>query len=296
MVVNIDSNSGFCFGVIYAIEMAEDELKKSNKLYCLGDIVHNNMEVLRLQKLGMEIINHEQLNNLTNCKVLIRAHGEPPETYRTALKNNIELIDASCPVVLKLQNRIREEFELVDESNAQIVIYGKDGHAEVNGLKGQTNGAAIIVNGLEDLKKVDFTRPIRFFSQTTQPTEGFKQMKQALEAELNQNGLEGQYFLEANDTLCRQVSNREPQLKIFAANHDVIVFVSGQKSSNGKILHDVCKEINPQTYFVSTNEEINFEWFSKASKVGICGATSTPMWHLKEVARLIEEKFNTIIV
>jgi 4-hydroxy-3-methylbut-2-en-1-yl diphosphate reductase len=288
MLVTIDQNSGFCFGVVYAIEMAEDELKQSGQLYCLGDIVHNNMEVERLTQLGMEIIDHERLQTLSNCKVLIRAHGEPPETYKTALQNNIQLIDASCPVVLKLQNRIREEFETINDINGQIVIFGKDGHAEVNGLKGQTNNTAIIVNSLNDLDKIDYAKPIRFFSQTTQPTQAFKDMRAEILRRVKDKNENTEFYLEANDTLCRQVSNREPQLRIFAANNDVIVFVSGKKSSNGKILHDVCKEINEHTYFVSNNSDIQPEWFTPTSKVGICGATSTPMWHMEEVAQIIK--------
>ncbi len=291
MIVNIDNNSGFCFGVVYAIEMAEDELKESGQLYCLGDIVHNNMEVARLTQLGMQVINHEQLANLHNCKVLIRAHGEPPETYKIALQNNIQLIDASCPVVLKLQNRIREEFETIDDINGQIVIFGKDGHAEVNGLKGQTNNTAIIVNDLNDLDKIDYAKPIRFFSQTTQPTQGFKDMRAEILRRVEVQNTNTEFYLEANDTLCRQVSNREPQLRIFAAAHDIIVFVSGKKSSNGKILHDVCKEINTNTYFVSENNDIKQEWFNANSKVGICGATSTPMWHMEEVATIIRNYY-----
>jgi 4-hydroxy-3-methylbut-2-en-1-yl diphosphate reductase len=291
MIVNIDKNSGFCFGVVYAIEMAEEELKQSGKLYCLGDIVHNNMEVQRLTNLGMEVIDHQQLSTLHNCKVLIRAHGEPPQTYQTALQNNIQLIDASCPVVLKLQNRIREEYETIDDINGQIVIFGKDGHAEVNGLKGQTNNTAVIVNDLNDLDKIDYSKPIRFFSQTTQPTQAFKDMRAEILRRVEDKNKDPQFFLEANDTLCRQVSNREPQLRIFAAAHDVIVFVSGKKSSNGKILHDVCKEINAHTYFVSENDDVKPEWFTANSKVGICGATSTPMWHMEEVATLIQNYY-----
>ncbi len=291
MIVNIDKNSGFCFGVVYAIEMAEDELKQSGKLYCLGDIVHNNMEVQRLTNLGMEVIDHQQLSTLHNCKVLIRAHGEPPQTYQTALQNKIQLIDASCPVVLKLQNRIREEYETIDDINGQIVIFGKDGHAEVNGLKGQTNNTAIVVNDLNDLDKIDYNKPIRFFSQTTQPTQAFKDMRAEILRRVEDKNNDPQFFLEANDTLCRQVSNREPQLRIFAAAHDVIVFVSGKKSSNGKILHDVCKEINAHTYFVSENDDVKPEWFTPNSKVGICGATSTPMWHMEEVAALIQNYY-----
>lgn len=288
MNVTIDANSGFCFGVVYAIQMAEDELDARGELYCLGDIVHNNMEVERLTAKGLKIIDHEQLRNLRDTKVLIRAHGEPPETYKIAIENNIELIDASCPVVLKLQNRIRNGYEQIGEG--QIVVYGKEGHAEVNGLAGQTNGNAIIADNIADLDKVDFTKPIRFFSQTTQPTDGYKAMREEIVRRVREAGNDENLFFEANDTLCRQVSNREPQLIEFSKHHDVIVFVSGKKSSNGKVLHDVCKSVNPRTYFVSTWEEVNPEWFRTTDSVGICGATSTPMWLMEEIA----EKLKTL--
>lgn len=287
MEVTIDVNSGFCFGVVFAIQMAEDELKNSGNLYCLGDIVHNNMEVERLEKKGLKIIDHEQFKTLRDTKVLIRAHGEPPETYRTAIENNIELIDASCPVVLKLQNRIRNGVENLGEG--QIVVYGKEGHAEVNGLVGQTNGKAIIVDTIEDLGKLDYYKPIQFFSQTTQPTEGFKLMRDEIQRRINESGNSNEIVLESNDTLCRQVSNREPQLREFAANHDIIVFVSGKKSSNGKVLFDVCHEVNAQSYFVSTWEEVDSSWFDNDSKVGICGATSTPMWLMEDIAEKLRQ-------
>jgi 4-hydroxy-3-methylbut-2-enyl diphosphate reductase len=282
MEVTIDVNSGFCFGVVFAIQMAEDELKQSGSLYCLGDIVHNNMEVERLQAKGLKIIDHEQFAQLSNTKVLIRAHGEPPETYRIAIENNIELIDASCPVVLKLQNRIRNGYEHLGAG--QIVVYGKEGHAEVNGLVGQTNGKAIIVESIEDLDKLDYTKPIQFFSQTTQPTEGFRQMRAEIERRVSEAGVDNSMQLESNDTLCRQVSNREPQLREFAAAHDVILFVAGKKSSNGWVLYNVCKEVNEESYFVSSWDEVNRDWFDAESRIGICGATSTPMWLMEEIA------------
>jgi 4-hydroxy-3-methylbut-2-enyl diphosphate reductase len=287
MEVTIDVNSGFCFGVVFAIQMAEDELNNSGNLYCLGDIVHNNMEVERLEKKGLKIIDHEQFKTLRDTKVLIRAHGEPPETYRTAIENNIELIDASCPVVLKLQNRIRNGAENMGEG--QIVVYGKEGHAEVNGLVGQTNGKAIIVDTIEDLGKLDYSKPIQFFSQTTQPTEGFKLMRDEIQRRINESGNSNEIVLESNDTLCRQVSNREPQLREFAANHDIVDFVSGKKSSNGKVLFDVCHEVNAQSYFVSTWEEVDSSWFDNDSKVGICGATSTPMWLMEDIAEKLRQ-------
>ncbi len=281
--VTIDPDSGYCFGVVYAIQMAEDELDATGTLYCLGDIVHNNMEVERLRNKGLKIIDHDQLRQLRDCKVLIRAHGEPPETYRIATENNIELIDASCPVVLKLQNRVRKSHEQALTEDAQIVIYGEVGHAEVNGLIGQTQGKAIIVKEEKDLEQIDFTKPVHLFSQTTKSTTGFKKMREMLDARIQAGGSEDA-FLNANDTLCRQVSNREPQLEKFAVAQDVIVFVSGQKSSNGKALFGVCQRANAQSYFISTPEEIKTEWFAEAATVGISGATSTPMWLMEMVA------------
>ncbi|MEO8147019.1 MAG: 4-hydroxy-3-methylbut-2-enyl diphosphate reductase [Bacteroidia bacterium] len=285
MKVVIDSNSGFCFGVVFAIQMAEDELDKTGSLYCLGDIVHNNMEVERLTKKGLKIINHEQLNQLRDCKMLIRAHGEPPSTYQTAIKNNIELIDASCPVVLKLQNRVRTSYDESEENHGQVVIYGEEGHAEVNGLVGQTGGKAIIVRYEEDLDKIDFRLPVHFFSQTTKSTAGFEKMKSMLEKRIKEaNGILTDQNFESNDTLCRQVSNREPHMMRFSKEHDVIIFVSGKKSSNGKALYSVCKANNNHSYFISEPDELDKEWIANAESVGICGATSTPMWLMESVA------------
>jgi 4-hydroxy-3-methylbut-2-enyl diphosphate reductase len=285
MKITIDPDSGFCFGVVFAIQMAENELDQSGTLYCLGDIVHNNMEVERLTKKGLKIINHEQLEQLRDCKVLIRAHGEPPETYKTAIKNNIELIDASCPVVLKLQNRVRTSFEDINEGDGQVVIYGEAGHAEVNGLVGQTRGEAILITGEHDLHKIDFTKPVYLFSQTTKSTKGFNHIREVIESRVAEH--KGQVTpgdFSANDTICRQVSNREPQLKQFSSDHDIIIFVSGKKSSNGQALYGVCKSVNPRTYFVSQVEEIDPEWIEGVNSVGICGATSTPMWLMEDVA------------
>lgn len=294
MKVVIDPHSGFCFGVVYAIQKAEEELAQSGKLYCLGDIVHNNKEVERLTSQGLEIIDHERLKTLRDCKVLIRAHGEPPETYQTALKNNIELIDASCPVVLKLQHRVRTSFDEVLETGGQIVIYGEIGHAEVNGLVGQTGGTALIVKNEEDLDKVDYSRPVYFFSQTTKSSTGFEKMRSLLEqrSKAAQQKEIQEEFLSSNDTICRQVSNREPQLKKFSALHDVIIFVSGKKSSNGKALFEVCHSVNPRSYFISDTEELHPEWLENAESVGICGATSTPMWLMEKVSAFILESQN----
>jgi len=287
MKVTIDKYSGFCFGVVYAIQMAEEELSKRGKLFCLGDIVHNNMEVDRLNNLGLEIINHEQLGELNDCKVLIRAHGEPPETYKTAIKNNIQLLDASCPVVLKLQHNIKEGYEEITKIDGQIIIFGKEGHAEVQGLLGQTDGKAIIVASVEDLEKIDFTAPISMYSQTTKSPKAFSDLQKEIIKRKEISGNPDSVKFIVNDTLCRQVSGREPQLKEFAKENDVIIFVSGKKSSNGKMLFQSCLKKNSNSYFISDENEINPDWFFKNSTVGICGATSTPRWLMEDVAKRI---------
>ncbi|MCH8904731.1 MAG: 4-hydroxy-3-methylbut-2-enyl diphosphate reductase [Bacteroidetes bacterium] len=285
MKITIDENSGFCFGVVYAIQMAEDELDQNHELYCLGDIVHNDKEVERLTKKGLKTIDHDDFRKLRDCKVLIRAHGEPPETYQIALKNNIELIDASCPVVLKLQNRVRHAYDKFSpESGGQIVIYGKPGHAEVNALMGQTGGKGIIITTVEDLDKIDFTKPVTLFSQTTKSTANFYKLRTMIEERMEAVGNED---FTANDTICRQVSNRDVQLRTFALQHDVVIFVSGKKSSNGKVLYEVCNSINPNSYFVTDDQELNQSWFKNADSVGICGATSTPLWLMEDVAKQI---------
>ena len=287
--ITVDPKSGFCFGVVYAIEMAENILKEDNKLYCLGDIVHNNREVDRLNNLGLEIIDHNRLSELNNCKVLIRAHGEPPSTYEIALKNNIELLDASCPVVLKLQHQIKEGYETIKKIDGQVIIYGKEGHAEVTGLVGQTNGEAIIVTTKEDIFKIDFEKPIYIYSQTTKSPKAFQDIVDEIKKELIALGKDVDLKFVVHDTLCRQVSGREPQLKTFASENDVIVFVSGTKSSNGKMLFHSCKEQNKKSYFVSDTKEINENWFKNSNSVGICGATSTPRWLMDEVADHIKQ-------
>ncbi|MBJ7428455.1 MAG: 4-hydroxy-3-methylbut-2-enyl diphosphate reductase [Bacteroidia bacterium] len=273
--VEIDDNSGFCFGVVFAISMAEDILDSEGKLFCLGDIVHNDEEVARLTAKGLQIIDHEQLKNIRNEKVLIRAHGEPPETYKLAMENNIELVDASCPVVLKLQNRVREAYN----DKEQILIYGKHGHAEVKGLVGQTNGEAIVVETFDELEKHDLPKKLQLFSQTTKRTKNLYKLKATLE----EKGIE----VDFNDTLCRQVSNRDVQLPAFVKKFDKVIFVAGLKSSNGKVLFDVCKENNENTFFVSNKNELKKEWFSANDSVGICGATSTPQWQMEEVKEAI---------
>lgn len=269
--VTIDAHSGFCFGVVYAIEIAEDILEEQEYLYCLGDIVHNDEEVKRLEKKGLKIINHEDLAFIKDEKILIRAHGEPPSTYQIALKNNLELIDASCPVVLKLQNRIKNSYD----KKENIYIYGKHGHAEIVGLLGQTNNNAVVFQDLEELDFETLPKNITLYSQTTKSTDSFYKIKDNLiKAGINVN---------ANDTICRQVSNRDQELRTFAKKFDKIIFVAGTKSSNGKVLYNVCKDVNEHTFFISNVTEIKFEWFEEGDNVGICGATSTPMWLMEEV-------------
>jgi 4-hydroxy-3-methylbut-2-enyl diphosphate reductase len=275
--VNIDKSSGFCFGVVYAIEMAEDILDNEGYLYCLGDIVHNDEEVERLTKRGLKIIDHDVLKNLRDEKVLIRAHGEAPSTYQLALENNLTLIDASCPVVLKLQNRIKNSHD----DDEQVLIFGKHGHAEVIGLQGQTDGKAIVFQDLAELDNVELPAKFTLYSQTTKSTDKFYHIKDEL--------LSRGYEVKANDTICRQVSNRYEELEEFVSHYDRIVFVSGKKSSNGKVLYDVCKKYNDNSYFISNVEELDQSWFTEHDKVGICGATSTPMWLMEKVKAALEQ-------
>ena len=287
MKVTIDKYSGFCFGVVYAIQMAEDILAKEDQLYCLGDIVHNNKEVDRLKNMGLKIINPDNLKDISDCKVMIRAHGEPPETYAIALKNNIQLLDASCPVVLKLQHQIKEGYEDIKEIDGQVIIFGKEGHAEVTGLLGQTKNEAIIVTTIDDLEKVDFSKSIYIYSQTTKSPKAYKAISDVIAERVKLEAGENVKYI-VHDTLCRQVSGREPQLKQFSKGNDVIVFVSGQKSSNGKMLYQSCKEENNNSYFISDVDEINTDWFNDINSVGICGATSTPRWLMENVQNTIE--------
>lgn len=273
----IDPDSGFCFGVVYAIDMAEEILEEDGYLYCLGDIVHNDEEVTRLREKGLRIIDHAAFEQLRNEKVLIRAHGEAPETYKRALENNITLIDASCPVVLKLQNRIKSSFD----KDENILIYGKHGHAEVIGLQGQTGNNAMVFQDMDELDKLDLPREITLYSQTTKSTDKFYEIRD----ELIRRG----YEVKANDTICRQVSNRYEDLVHFAEKFDKIIFVAGKKSSNGKVLFEVCRQSNPNTYFVSDPEELQKEWFDEQDKIGICGATSTPRWLMEKVQNRLQE-------
>ncbi|MDL2265303.1 4-hydroxy-3-methylbut-2-enyl diphosphate reductase [Parabacteroides sp. OttesenSCG-928-G21] len=281
--IEIDKDSGFCFGVVTAIESAEKELKNSEILYCLGDIVHNNLEVERLNALGLHTINHEELQSLQDAKVLLRAHGEPPSTYQIARRNHITLIDATCPVVLKLQRKINTCYKETRENQTQLVIYGKKGHAEVNGLVGQTEGTAIVVENLNDLEKLDFSRGICLFSQTTKSLDGFKTIVDEIKRRI-QPGIQFDYY----DTICRQVVNRLPNIKAFAANHDWIYFVAGKKSSNGQMLFEECLKTNPHSVFITGPDEITEPLPSFVKRVGICGATSTPKWLMEDVATRIQ--------
>lgn len=284
MIVETDKQSGFCFGVSNAVEIAEKALNEGEKVYCLGSIVHNDEEVNRLSGLGLETINHDEFRKLRNCKVLIRAHGEPPATYKTAEENNITIIEATCPIVKRLQARIREAWQKTSEQNGQIVIFGKKGHAEVVGLMGQINNEAILVSQLSDLESIDVTRPVTMFAQTTMGITPYNEIAEALRQKMRDKGTANpDELLKVSRTICGQVSNREPHLREFAARYDVIIFVSGRESSNGKMLYSVCKSINPETYFVSSTSEIDREWFRNRQSAGICGATSTPKWLIEQI-------------
>ncbi len=284
--IEVDSESGFCFGVTAAISKAEAELSGSDTLYCLGDIVHNSDEVERLRRKGLQTITHSDLGQLHDVGVLLRAHGEPPSTYRTARDNNIRIIDATCPVVLQLQRRIKETY--MSAEPPQIVIYGQVGHAEVNGLVGQTDGTAIVVENIEQLDAIDFSRPIAVYSQTTKPLEGYRKMC----AEITSRTLPG-VPLTCNDTICRQVANRGERIMNFAASHSVVLFVSGKKSSNGRVLFNRCLQSNPRTHLISNSAEIDRRWFSGATSVGVCGATSTPRWLMEEVKDAVDRMLNS---
>lgn len=283
--VEIDEGSGFCFGVVNAIHKAEEELAKGETLYCLGDIVHNSREVERLKELGLITINHEEFNRLHNAKVLLRAHGEPPETYDTARKNNIEIIDATCPVVLRLQKKIKQEYTLNDNPNKQIVIYGKNGHAEVLGLVGQTNGEAIVIEKQEEAQALDLSKDIRLYSQTTKSLDGFQDIVKYIDEHISP-----EVTFQSYDTICRQVANRIPNIRKFAASHDLVFFVSGKKSSNGKMLFSECKKVNPNSHLIDSAEEIDHSLLAGISSIGVCGATSTPKWLMEEISEAIKSK------
>ena len=273
--IEIDNGSGFCFGVTTAISKAEEELAKGTTLYCLGDIVHNGMECERLKRMGLITINHEELRHLHDVKVLLRAHGEPPETYQLARQNHIEIIDATCPVVLQLQRRIKTQCD--QNPHAQLVIFGKPGHAEVLGLVGQTNGRAIVIERFEDVKRLDFTRDVYLFSQTTKSPDEFHRIIDYIQEHI----AEGATF-RSFDTICRQVANRMPNVSAFATRHDLVLFVCGRKSSNGRVLFNECLRVNPNSHLIEGPEEIKPEWLEGVETVGICGATSTPKWLMEQ--------------
>ena len=286
MTVEIDEKSGFCYGVIRAIDMAESELTNNSNLYSLGEIVHNNIEVKRLELLGLKSINHSELFKIRGKKLLIRAHGEPPETYITAKNNDISVVDCTCPVVLKLQERIKNNYEKIKKLNGQIVIFGKKNHAEVNGLIGQTNGNAIVVETLTDIDLIDFSRPVSLFAQTTKSIEDFNLLSEIIREKMIKNNND-EIIFESHNTICGQVSNRKPHLETFSQNHDVVVFVSGKQSSNGEILYSACKTINEKTYMIEDENDLQNSWFNNAQTVGVCGATSTPKWLMEKVAERI---------
>ncbi|GCB34967.1 4-hydroxy-3-methylbut-2-enyl diphosphate reductase [Bacteroides faecalis] len=281
--VEIDEGSGFCFGVVTAINKAEEELTKGETLYCLGDIVHNSKEVERLKEMGLITINHDEFKQLRNAKVLLRAHGEPPETYMIARENNIEIIDATCPVVLRLQKRIKQGFLEDNQKEKQIVIYGKNGHAEVLGLVGQTDGQAIVIEKAEEVKKLDFSKSIRLFSQTTKSLDEFQEIVEYIKQHISSEAT-----FEYYDTICRQVANRMPKLREFAASHDLIFFVSGKKSSNGKMLFEECLKVNPNSHLIDSQEEIDASLLKDVTSIGVCGATSTPKWLMEKISRYIQ--------
>jgi 4-hydroxy-3-methylbut-2-enyl diphosphate reductase len=288
MKVEIDKKSGFCFGVRNAVEIAEKALMLGERVFSLGPIVHNDKEVERLSLLGLVSIDHEQFRKLRNCKVLVRAHGEPPETYATAEKNNITIIEATCPIVKKLHSGIRETWEKFKKDNGQIVIFGKPGHAEVVGLLGQTDNEGILISNPSDTDKIDFSRPVALFSQTTMDLSEFNSVKKLIYNKMKEHGvLDPVQYLLVKNTVCGQVSNREPDLKAFARKHDIVIFVSGKESSNGRMLYSICKSVNPDTHFVSSSEEIEKSWFDGKRSAGICGATSTPKWLIENISDFV---------
>lgn len=288
MVVDVDKQSGFCFGVRNAVEIAEKALLNGERVFSLGPIVHNDKEVDRLSSLGLVSIDHEQFKNLKGCKVLIRAHGEPPETYLTADSNNITIVEATCPIVKRLQSKIRETWVRTKKGEGQVVIFGKPGHAEVVGLLGQINNEGILVSGPDDFGKIDISKPVHLFSQTTMSVKEYSNLIEVLRARMKENGIiDPDSNLIINKTICGQVSNREPHLKAFAKKHDTIIFVSGRESSNGKMLYSVCKNVNSDTHFVSSLEELEKSWFTGKNSVGICGATSTPKWLIENIRDFI---------
>lgn len=289
MNIEIDPRSGFCFGVVNAINQAEKELQGADDLYCLGDIVHNSEEVNRLEQKGLITIDHKTLENLKGKKVLLRAHGEPPETYRIAKNNGIQIVDATCPVVLKLQSRIKRSWESLKDQGGQVIIYGKKGHAEVNGLVGQTDGMAIVVENVDQISSINFSKPVALYSQTTMSPDSYLHLADTIRKKMVEVLGSDEIPLTINKTTCGQVSNRKKEVEQFAQRHKVVVFVSGEKSSNGKMLYEVCKTANDRTYLVTSPNGINADWFKDIDDVGICGATSTPVWLMQMVADKIKE-------
>jgi len=286
MKVTIDPDSGFCFGVNRAIQKAEAELEAGNPVFCLGEMVHNQVQMYQLKAKGLKVITNADLPSLTGKTVMFRAHGEPPETYQLAKELGISIIDATCPIVTKLQQRINDSYTNGEKDDAQIVIYGKSGHAEVAGLSGNAGNLALIVNNENDFVKIDFSKPVRLFSQTTMDAEAYQLIGEALQKRMDDTGNND---LVINKSVCRQVSGRAPALRAFAAEHDVIVFVSGENSANGKYLFGICKAINEKSYFINDIEDIDQQWFENAGSVGISGATSTPGWLIEQVAGFIKE-------
>lgn len=288
MKIEIDDKSGFCFGVVRAISEAESALREG-RVCSLGDVVHNRMEVQRLERLGLRTVAHEEIASLPkDCRLLVRAHGEPPATYALARKHGIEIIDATCPVVAALQKKVVRAHEAMRAEGGQVVILGKRGHAEVVGLTGQVAEPTIVIEGEADLNRIDFTRPIYFLSQTTQSVALFEELCEQMRRRLPSADM-----LTADDTICRRVSSREGHLREFAAKYDAVIFVCGRKSSNGRVLFDICRSVNPHSYNIEEPTELQAEWFASAASVGVCGATSTPKWLMRDVATAIEKMTNT---
>ncbi len=291
MEIEIDPKAGFCFGVTRVVNKAEEIIRQTGILYCLGEIVHNQKEIVRLEQLGLKTIRYDEYLTLSNCSVLIRAHGEPPETYEYARKNNINLIDGTCPIVLRLQSKIKKDYESICQEDFQLAIFGKKDHAEVRGLSGQTNYKTLVLESEADFEKIDFSKPLHLYAQTTMSTDKYVQMQKDLIQKANTLGMET-FSLNCTNSICRQVSSRIPQLKDFCSAHNVVLFVSYKQSSNGKLLYSKCKEINIHTHFVSVPSDINPQWFNGIRSVGITGATSTPRWLLEEFASYMKEVFN----
>lgn len=290
MKVDVEPGSGFCFGVENAVRIAEEALREGEEVYCLGEIVHNDIEVARLRELGLKVITHDEFAQLHDTKVLVRAHGEPPSTFERARQNNISIIDATCPIVHSMQEKIKRVAVISREEKGQIVIYGKEGHAEVIGLMGAAGDKGILVTGKQDIGRIDFTKPVWLFAQTTRSKAEYELVTEIIRLNLEKAGKDHPgNELKVHNTICRQVSDREPRLRTFSRKHDVIIFVSGKKSSNGRMLYDVCRKENHRSHFISSAEEINPGWFKDAESAGVCGATSTPKWLIQQVAEAVRQ-------